>query len=76
MVREVERAGGRGRERRERVGERGRERERNDGTARKEGRPKRRFADVVREDTAVVEVKEEDAEDRIKWRGKICCGAP
>ena len=36
----------------------------------KRGRPKRRFMDAVREDMAVVEVTEEDAE----WRWKICCG--
>ena len=32
----------------------------------KRGRPKRRFMDAVREDMAVVEVTEEDADDRIK----------
>ena len=32
--------------------------------------------DAVREDMAVVEVTEENAEDRIKWRWKICCGDP
>ena len=34
------------------------------------GRPKRRFMDVVREDMAVVELTEEDADDRTKWRWK------
>ena len=38
---------------------------------RKRGRTKRRFMDVVKEDVAVVEVTEEDAEDRTKWRWKI-----
>ena len=41
---------------------------------RKRGRPKRRFMDVVKEDMAVVEVTEEDAEDRTEWRWKIRCG--
>ena len=42
-------------------------------------RPKRRYRciyglmDAVREDMAVVEVTEEDAEDRTKWRWKIRC---
>ena len=35
------------------------------------GRPKRMYMDAVREDMAVVEVTEEDAEDRTKWRWKI-----
>ena len=33
---------------------------------RKRGRTKRRFIDAVKEDTAVVEVTEEDADDRTK----------
>ena len=37
---------------------------------RKWGRPKRRHIDAVTEDMAVVEVTEEDAEDRNKWRRK------
>ena len=40
---------------------------------RKRGRPKRRFMDVVREDMAVVEVTEEDTEDRAEWRWRIHC---
>ena len=43
---------------------------------RKRGRPKGRFMDAVKEDMAVVEVTEEDTEDRNKWRWKICCGDP
>ena len=39
---------------------------------RKRRRP--RFMDAVREDMAVIEVTEEDAEDRTEWRWKICCG--
>ena len=39
-------------------------------------RPKRRFMDAVREDMAVAEVTEEDAEDRTEWRWKIRCGNP
>ena len=38
---------------------------------RKQGRPKRRFMDVVKEDMAEVEVTEEDTEDRNNWRWKI-----
>ena len=30
--------------------------------------------DVVREDMKLVGVREEDAEDRIRWRQMICCG--
>ena len=40
------------------------------------GRPKRRFMDVVKEDTAEVEVTEEDTVDRNNWRRKIRCGDP
>ena len=43
---------------------------------RKRGRPKRRFMDAAREDMAVVEVMEEDAEVRIKWRWKILFANP
>ena len=43
---------------------------------RKQGRPKRRFIDAVREDMAVVEMTEEDTEGRNKWRWKIRCGDP
>ena len=43
---------------------------------RKRGIPKRRFMDAVREDMAVVEVSEEDAEYMTKWRWKIRCGDP
>ena len=43
---------------------------------RKRGRLKRRVMDVVREDMTVVEVMEEQAEDRDKWRCKIGCGDP
>ena len=37
----------------------------------KRGRPKSRFMDAVREDMAVVEVTEQDAEDRTEWRWEI-----
>ena len=37
---------------------------------------RRRFVDAVREDMAVVELTEEDAEDRTKWRWKIRCRDP
>ena len=43
---------------------------------RKRGRPKRRFRDVVKEDMQVVGVSEQDAEDRNRWKGMICCGDP
>ena len=32
--------------------------------------------DAVREDMAVAEMTEEDAEDMTEWRRKICCIAP
>ena len=49
------------------------EKDAEDGVARKEetGRPKRRFMDVAREDMAMVEVMQEDADDRTKWRCKL-----
>ena len=37
----------------------------------KRGKPKRRLMDAVRDDTAVVEVTEEDAEKRTERRWKI-----
>ena len=43
---------------------------------RKRGSPKRRFMDAVREDMAVVEVTEEDAEVWTEWRWRIHCGDP
>ena len=43
---------------------------------RKWGTPKRRFMDPVREDMAVVEVTEEDADDRTKWRQKSAVATP
>ena len=43
---------------------------------RSRGRPKRRFMDVVKEDMKVVGVREEDAEDRVRWRQLIRCGDP
>ena len=55
-----------------------REKDFEDGVAtkRKQGRPIRRFEDVVKEDMAEVEVTEEDTEDRINWRREIRCGNP
>ena len=38
------------------------------------GRPKRRFMDAVNE--KLVGVREEDAEDRVRWRQMIHCGDP
>ena len=43
---------------------------------RKRGRPNWLFMNAVREDMAAVEVTEEDAEVRNKWRWKIRCGDP
>ena len=43
---------------------------------RKRGRPKRRFLDVVKEDTGEVGAKETDVEDRKMWRMMIRCGHP
>ena len=40
------------------------------------GRPKMRCMDQEREDMAVVEVTEDDAEGRTKWRWKIRRDAP
>lgn len=35
-----------------------------------------RFIDGGKEDVKVVEVREEDAEDRVRWRRLVCCGKP
>ena len=43
---------------------------------RKRGRPKRRFLDMVKEDTEEVGAKETDIEDRKMWRMMIRCGHP
>ena len=43
---------------------------------RKQGMPKGRFMNVVKEDMAEVEVTEEDTADRNNWRWKIRCGDP
>lgn len=43
---------------------------------RRKGRPKWKFMDMVREDTKVVDVTEEDAEDRKRWTWMICFGDP
>ena len=40
------------------------------------GRPKRNFMDVLKEDMKLVGMREEDAEDRVKWRWMIRCGYP
>ncbi|KAF7658937.1 hypothetical protein LDENG_00005840 [Lucifuga dentata] len=40
------------------------------------GRPKRRFMDVVKEDMKLVGMREEEAEDRVRWRQMIRCGDP
>lgn len=38
--------------------------------------PRRRFMNMVREDMQGVNVTEEDAKDRLRWRKMICCGDP
>ena len=38
------------------------------------GKPMRRFMHVVKEDINLTDVREEDAEDRVKWRRTISCG--
>ena len=43
---------------------------------RSRGRPKRRFMNVVKEDMKLVGVREEDAEDRVRWRQMIHRGDP
>ena len=43
---------------------------------RPKGRPKRRFMDVVKEDMKLVGVRDEDEEDRVRWRQMIHCGDP
>ena len=40
------------------------------------GRPKRRYMDAVKEAMQVVEVRLEDAENRLKWKTVIRCGNP
>ena len=37
-------------------------------------RPKIRFMDIVKEDMKLVGVKEEGAEDRVRWRQMSRCG--
>lgn len=39
-------------------------------------KPKWRFMDVEKEDMKLVRVREEDTEDRVRWRQIICCGDP
>ena len=43
---------------------------------RKRGRPKRRFMDGIREDMKAIGAKDNDTEDRVRWRGMIRCGDP
>ena len=38
------------------------------------GRPKRRFVDVVKEDMKLAGVREEDVEDRGRWKQMLHCG--
>ena len=42
---------------------------------RSRGRPKRRFMDAVQEDMKLFGVREEDVEDRVRWRQMILCQA-
>ena len=41
---------------------------------RQRGRPKIRFMDVVKDNMKLVGVREEDAEDKVRWRQMIGCG--
>ena len=43
---------------------------------RKRRMPERRYVDAVSKHMALVEVMEDDAEDRTKWRWKIRCSSP
>ena len=43
---------------------------------RSRGRPKRTFMDVVKEDMKLAGVREEEAEDRVRWRQMTRCGDP
>ena len=52
------------------------EKDAEDGVARKEETPKRRFMEVVKEDMAEVGVTEDDTEDRNNWIWKIRSGDP
>ncbi|XP_053714091.1 cyclic nucleotide gated channel subunit alpha 1a isoform X1 [Synchiropus splendidus] len=38
------------------------------------GRPQRRLMEVVKEDMRIVGLREEEAEDRVRWRRRIHCG--
>ncbi|KAF7662280.1 hypothetical protein LDENG_00240050 [Lucifuga dentata] len=40
------------------------------------GRSERRFMDAVKEDMKLVGLREEEAEDRVRWRQMIRCGDP
>lgn len=46
------------------------------GGRRPRGRPKRRYMDGVKEDMRSVGLREEDAEDGVRWRQMIGCGHP
>ena len=43
---------------------------------RKRGRPKKRFMDVVKEDTREVGAREKDIKNKTLWRNIIRCGNP
>ena len=43
---------------------------------RSRGRTKRRFMDVVKEDIKLFGVREDDVEDRVRWRWMINCDDP
>ena len=40
------------------------------------GRPKRIFVNVVKEEMKLVDVREDEAEDRVRWRQMTHCGDP
>ena len=43
---------------------------------RSRGRPKRRFMDVMKVDIKLAGMREEDVEDKVRWRWMICYGDP
>ena len=43
---------------------------------RRNGRPKRKFIDVVRDNLRAIGVTKQNARDGVKWRKVFCCGDP
>ena len=55
---------------------RGKESEKDGGWKEKEGRPKRRLEDCIRDDMEAAGVTEEETLDRANWRRRIRTGDP